>query len=340
MIHFKWIFKFIQSRINWILWLIVLHLIVLGIAYIDVDISVNSILYIIVLNLGLSVVFLIFTYIKEIRFYLHLENNIEPEALKHKALADTPFQKEIVDYLYQKITDQKMVVTEQKKQIRSTEVSLTDFVHDIKTPVTALKLMIEKEQDIERKRALLFEWSRINDMLDRQLYLTKLESRNNDVFFEYVDLKRLVIEEIQITRYISQAKGIDYDLNFENEYKVYTDSKWSRMMIRQILSNAIKYSNEGTIHIQSFKDYNHVTLVIKDEGRGISKKDLPRIYDKGFTSTGFRNETTSSGIGLYLVNNVKNSLGIQVDITSHELEGTEVKFMFPNQNEIIERLSQ
>lgn len=340
MIHFKWIFKFIQSRINWILWLIVLHLIVLGIAYIDVDISVNSILYIIVLNLGLSVVFLIFTYIKEIRFYLHLENNIEPEALKHKALADTPFQKEIVDYLYQKITDQKMVVTEQKKQIRSTEVSLTDFVHDIKTPVTALKLMIEKEQDIERKRALLFEWSRINDMLDRQLYLTKLESRNNDVFFEYVDLKRLVIEEIQITRYISQAKGIDYDLNFENEYKVYTDSKWSRMMIRQILSNAIKYSNEGTIHIQSFKDYNHVTLVIKDEGRGISKKDLPRIYDKGFTSTGFRNETTSSGIGLYLVNNVKNSLGIQVDISSHELEGTEVKFMFPNQNEIIERLSQ
>lgn len=340
MIHFKWIFKFIQSRINWILWLIVLHLIVLGIAYIDVDISVNSILYIIVLNLGLSVVFLIFTYIKEIRFYLHLENNIEPEALKHKALADTPFQKEIVDYLYQKITDQKMVVTEQKKQIRSTEVSLTDFVHDIKTPVTALKLMIEKEQDIERKRALLFEWSRINDMLDRQLYLTKLESRNNDVFFEYVDLKRLVIEEIQITRYISQAKGIDYDLNFENDYNVYTDSKWSRMMIRQILSNAIKYSNEGTIHIQSFNDHNHVTLVIKDEGRGISKKDLPRIYDKGFTSTGFRNETTSSGIGLYLVNNVKNSLGIQVDISSHELEGTEVKFMFPNQNEIIERLSQ
>lgn len=340
MTHFKWSFKFIHSRINWILWLIALHLIVLGIAYIDVDISVNSILYIIVLNLGLSVVFLMFTYIKEIRFYLHLENNIEPEALKHKALADTPFQKEVVDYLYQKITDQKMVVTEQKKQIRSTEVSLTDFVHDIKTPVTALKLMIEKEQDIERRRALLFEWSRINDMLDRQLYLTKLESRNNDVFFEYVDLKRLVIEEIQITRYISQAKGIDYDLNFENDYNVYTDSKWSRMMIRQILSNAIKYSNEGTIHIQSFKDHNHVTLVIKDEGRGISKKDLPRIYDKGFTSTGFRNETTSSGIGLYLVNNVKDSLGIRVDITSQELEGTEVKFMFPNQNEIIERLSQ
>lgn len=116
MTHFKWIFKFIHSRINWILWLIALHLIVLGIAYIDVDISVNSILYIIVLNLGLSVVFLMFTYIKEIRFYLHLENNIEPEALKHKALADTPFQKEVVDYLYQKITDPKMVVTEQKNK--------------------------------------------------------------------------------------------------------------------------------------------------------------------------------------------------------------------------------
>ena len=64
-----------------------------------------------------------------------------------------------------------------------------------------------------KKRALLFEWTRINDMLDKQLYLTRIESQNNDMYFEYVPLKRLIIEEIQLTRYLSQAKGIGYELD-------------------------------------------------------------------------------------------------------------------------------
>ena len=145
-------------------------------------------------------------------------------------------------------------------------------MHDIKTPVTALKLLIEKESDDNRRRALLFEWTRINDMLDKHLFLTRLESQNKDMYYENVYLKRLVIDEIQITRYISQAKGIDFELEFDDNYKVYTDTKWCRMMIRQILSNAVKYSENSTIHVSGKLLENHVTLEIKDEGRGISKK--------------------------------------------------------------------
>ncbi|ATH65922.1 MULTISPECIES: sensor histidine kinase [Staphylococcus] len=336
----KWVWMFIRSRKHWILWLLFLQFIFLGIAYLDYDLSVDSILYIIILNIGLSFIFLLYTYIKEVKFLKHLDENIEPEALKHKSLADTPFQQQMVEYLYNQITTQKMLVTKQKKQIKSTEASLTDFVHDIKTPVTALKLLIEKENDGTRKRALLFEWTRINDMLDRHLFLTRLESQNKDMYYEHVDLKRLVIDEIQISRYISQAKGIDFELNFETSYKVYTDTKWCRMMIRQIISNAVKYSEHSTIHINGTLIKNHVALNIKDEGRGISQKDLPRIFDKGFTSTSNRNETTSSGIGLYLVQNVKEKLGITVHINSEMQKGTSVQFIFPNQNELVSRLSE
>lgn len=193
---------------------------------------------------------------------------------------------------------------------------------------------------VQEKRALLFEWTRINDMLDRHLFLTRLESQNKDMYYEHVDLKRLVIDEIQISRYISQAKGIDFELNFETSYKVYTDTKWCRMMIRQIISNAVKYSEHSTIHINGTLIKNHVALNIKDEGRGISQKDLPRIFDKGFTSTSNRNETTSSGIGLYLVQNVKEKLGITVHINSEMQKGTSVQFIFPNQNELVSRLSE
>ena len=95
----------------------------------------------------------------------------------------------------------------------------------------------------------------------------------------------------------------------------------------------------STIHVSGKLLENHVTLEIKDEGRGISKKDLPRIFDKGFTSTENRNETTSSGIGLYLVKNVKEKLGITVHINSEVNNGTKVQFVFPNQNEIVSMLS-
>ncbi len=135
-------------------------------------------------------------------------------------------------------------------------------------------------------------------MLDRQLFLTRLESQNKDMYFEHVALKRLVIEEIQITRYISQSKGIDYDLNFEDDYKVYTDTKWCRMMIRQILSNSVKYSEESTIHVHAYVEKGHTVLKITDEGKGISA-DLPRIL-KRFTSTSDRNETSASGLACTL----------------------------------------
>lgn len=338
--HLKWFFLFLRTRISWILWIMLLHLIFLGIAYIDYDISVGSIYYIIILNLGLTSLFLVFTYVKEIKFFIHLNDNIEPEELKHKGLADTPFQQKMVEYLYNQITSQKLIVTKQRMKIQSTEASLTDFVHDIKTPVTSMKLMIEKEADMDKKRALLFEWTRINDMLDKQLYLTRIESQNNDMYFEYVPLKRLIIEEIQLTRYLSQAKGIGYELDLDESHHVYTDSKWCRMMIRQIFSNAIKYSENGTIYVKSSLINEQIQVQIKDEGRGISKKDLPRIFDKGFTSTNYRNETTSSGIGLYLVNTVKENLGIQVEVVSDEGHGTEVTFIFPTQNELVKRISE
>ncbi|MEB6243401.1 sensor histidine kinase [Staphylococcus gallinarum] len=338
--HLKWFFLFLRTRISWILWIMLLHLIFLGIAYIDYDISVGSIYYIIILNLGLTSLFLVFTYVKEIKFFIHLNDNIEPEELKHKGLADTPFQQKMVEYLYNQITSQKLIVTKQRMKIQSTEASLTDFVHDIKTPVTAMKLMIEKEADMDKKRALLFEWTRINDMLDKQLYLTRIESQNNDMYFEYVPLKRLIIEEIQLTRYLSQAKGIGYELDLDESHHVYTDSKWCRMMIRQIFSNAIKYSENSTIYVKSSLINEQVQVQIKDEGRGISKKDLPRIFDKGFTSTNYRNETTSSGIGLYLVNTVKENLAIQVEVVSDEGHGTEVTFIFPTQNELVKRISE
>lgn len=338
--NFKWFWLFFKSRINWIIWIVFINLVMLGISYIDYDISADSVWYIVVLNLGMSIIFIIITFFKESRLTKHFEKNKEIEEIKHKDLAETPFQQQIVDYLYRNITTQKDKVLEQQVQINNHEQSITEFVHDIKTPVTALKLIIDQEQDAQRKQALLYEWSRINEMLDKQLYLTRLETQNKDMYFDYVSLKRMVIDEIQLTRHISQIKGIGFELNFTDDFNVYTDLKWCRMMIRQILSNSLKYSENNMIEISGKLTDNHITLEIKDHGRGISQKDLPRICDRGYTSTANRNETTSSGMGLYLVDSVKSQLGIEIKVDSVVGKGTTFSLIFPQQNEVIERMSE
>ena len=123
-----------------------LHLILLGMAYIDYDISIEYRIYSNVKSRSYSDVFN-FYFLKEVKLYQHLYNNKEIEEIKHKDLAEDPFQKEVVNYLYRKLTSQKERVVEQQLHIQSTEQSLTEFVHDIKTPVTAMKLLIDQEEE-------------------------------------------------------------------------------------------------------------------------------------------------------------------------------------------------
>lgn len=336
----KLLWMYLISRLRWILWIIFLNIIILVIAAIDYNIDIGSVLYIVILNIGLTIVYLIFSFIKETQFIRHIINNEEIEEIKHKNLADTPFQREVVTFLYNNIANQKASLNQQRQQIKTYEQSLTTFVHDIKTPVTSMKLLIDKEQDSERKQTLMYEWSRINAMLDMQLYLTRMQSQNKDLYFEHVALRKLVIEEIQLTRFISQARGISFDLLIDDQMQIYTDTKLCRMMIRQTLSNAIKYSENSTIILEATLINNHVTLSVKDEGRGISAKDLPRVFERGFTSTSFHDDSASSGIGLYLVNELKKALKVTVKINSELNNGTEVIFTFPEQNDIVKRLSQ
>ncbi|MBO1198836.1 histidine kinase GraS/ApsS [Staphylococcus simiae] len=340
MSNLKWFGQFLKSRITWILWIIFLNVIMLAISFIDYDISIDSVCYIVSLNLSLTVIFIILIFFKEVKLFKHFDKDKEIEEIKHKDLAETPFQRHTVDYLYRQISNHKDKVVSQQLQLNLHEQTITEFVHDIKTPVTALKLLIDQEKDVERKKALLYEWSRINTMLDTQLYITRLESQHKDMYFDHVSLKRMVIDEIQLTRHISQVKGIGFDVDFAVDDFVYTDVKWCRMIIRQILSNSLKYSENYNVEIETQLVDDHVVLIITDHGRGISSKDMPRIFDRGFTSTANRNETTSSGMGLYLVDSVKKQLGIEVDIASEVGKGTRVKIIFPLQNEIVKRMSQ
>ncbi|CAD7360532.1 MULTISPECIES: sensor histidine kinase [Staphylococcus] len=336
----KWIFYFLRERIAWIGLLVALDLLFLLLGALDEKISLDSLWYFIGLKWLVSIAFLIRTYLKETRFYQRLESYAEVESLQHRYLAESPFEKMTLDYLQVKIQQLQQSMGEQQEWINLSEQSMTEFIHDIKTPVTALKLLIEKEEDSERRNQLMFEWSRIDYMLDQQLFLARLNHQSNDMYFESVKLRAILIEEIQQTRHLCLQKGIGFDLAVSDTLTVYTDKRWIRMVIRQIISNAIKYSDHAYISIYTTFEDDQVHLHIQDRGSGIAAHDLPRIFQRGYTGKNEHYQQVSSGMGLYLVDAVRDALRIQVTVDSQLGEGTTVSIHFPMQNENIARMSK
>ncbi|MFO3702846.1 sensor histidine kinase [Staphylococcus felis] len=340
MTNLMWILAFLRERKLWLILLFVVTFMTLGFGWLDDDLSLNSVLYVCLVQWIIIAIFLISIFLKETRFLKKLDEKIEIEALKHHAFAETPFEKKVVTYLDFKLSVQKQTLMEQQEWLNLNQHSLTEFIHNIKTPVTALKLLIEKEKDNVRRQQLMYEWSRIDYMLDQQLYLSRINQKSRDLYFEKTALKPLVIEEVSKTRHISMNKGIGFEIDIPEDVTIDTDKRWFRMVIRQFISNAIKYSKNDIITIQSMCQNEHVTLYIEDRGCGIPKHDLPRIFQHGFTTTREKYEATASGMGLYLVDQVRDELGLQIDVQSQVNVGTIVTITFSKPNDMIARMSK
>ena len=99
------------------------------------------------------------------------------------------------------------------------------------------------------------------------------------------------------------------------------------------MTNAIKYCEKSDIIIRSYEKEGQVCLDVTDTGRGIDQKDLPRIFDKGFTSTTDHREQASTGIGLYLTKKAAVPLLIKINVKSQVDQGTTATLSFPKKNE-------
>ncbi|EIE3651799.1 sensor histidine kinase [Staphylococcus pseudintermedius] len=336
----RWFLYFLRERIAWILMFVVFDIIMLCFGFLDDDIPYRNLWYVIGIKWIISVFFLIRIFLKETRFYMHLETFEEIEVFQKNQLAETPFEKVTLHYLETKMMQLQQSIGEQQHRIDLNEQSMTEFIHDIKTPVTALKLLIEKEEHHVRKQQLMYEWSRVDYMLDQHLFLARLHHQAHDMYFEKVILRELVIDEIRQTRHIAMHKRIGFNVDISENTTVYTDKRWMRMVIRQIISNAIKYSTQADIDVYQSIENGNVKLYIRDYGAGIAQHDMPRIFQRGFAAQNGPHVQTSSGMGLYLVETVREALGFDIDVTSQVGEGTTVTIQFSKQNDYIARMSK
>lgn len=205
----------------------------------------------------------------------------------------------------------------------------TTWVHQIKTPISVMQMILQGE-DTKEHRELLAELFRIEQYVEMVLSYLRLGSETSDFIFKECDLDKIIKQAVH--KYASQFIRKRIRLSYEpTRLAVLTDEKWLLFIIEQILSNAIKYTQEGAVTIVVTPNK---VLKIADTGIGIAPEDIPRIFEKGFTGYNGRANKKSTGLGLYLCQlaadklshkiSVESTVGIgtvfSVDLRTHKLE--------------------
>lgn len=200
----------------------------------------------------------------------------------------------------------------------------TLWVHQIKVPIAALRLLLQSgEIDICAMSAELFK---IEQYVEMVLSYLRMESISADMVLQEYSLGEIVKQAIRKYSKLFILKKIKLEFA-EMDTKVVTDEKWVGFVIEQLLSNALKYTNEGKIAI--YMDQARAnTLVIEDTGMGIQAEDLPRVMEKGFTGYNGRADKKSTGLGLYLCKTVLDKLGHSIELESEPEIGTKVYISF------------
>lgn len=258
--------------------------------------------------------------------------------------AQLPEATDDVEILYHRLLENQSIArseSESSAAIRQSQMRdyYSMWVHQIKTPISAMKLLLEAEReelgqlicDDEQSQYLLSdnmdsfedELFRIEEYVSMALQYQRVSSTENDFVLEKVSVDGVIRDtikkyaKIMIRRHI----GINYSGTGQ---EVYTDGKWLAFMLEQILSNAIKYTPQGFVTIETAEEKDRFFITIKDTGIGIKAEDLPRVFEKGYTGYNGHADKKATGIGLYLCRQMADKLGHTIRMESELGKGTKV----------------
>ncbi|HPD88871.1 MAG TPA: sensor histidine kinase [Oscillospiraceae bacterium] len=206
----------------------------------------------------------------------------------------------------------------------------TMWAHQIKTPIAAMSLLLQSEEN-GQNAALQAELLHIEQYVEMVLSYLRLDSESSDLLLRTCDLDSVIRQAVRKYARLFILKKLSLDFR-ESGIRVLTDEKWLLFVIEQLLSNALKYTNEGHISIYT----EEKVLVVADTGIGICAEDLPRVFEKGFTGYNGREDKKSTGIGLYLCRRICEKLGHKISISSEKGHGTSVRIDMTGGEQVIE----
>lgn len=205
------------------------------------------------------------------------------------------------------------------------------WIHEVKIPIAASKMIIENNKN-EVTKSIDEELDKVENYTEQALFYARSNAVEKDYIINKTNLKEIVNAAILKNKTTLINEKVSMELSNLKDKEIYTDSKWAVFIINQIIQNAIKYSKKENkkIEISSQEKNDKAILYIKDNGIGIKKGEITRVFERGFTGENGRIiGQKSTGIGLYLCKKLCEKLGLGIELNSEKDKGTEVRIIFP-----------
>jgi signal transduction histidine kinase len=269
--------------------------------------------------------------IKPISAIIETSNGITKDNLKSRIpLPQNQDELYVLSKTINQLLDRIEVTIEREKQFTS------DASHELRTPLTVIKgtlevLVRKPRAQVEYEDKINFcvaEVDRLNHLVDQLLLLARFEDQKQSLKMEKVYLNTIILDTI--SRYSNgiQSKNIAVSTEFTEDYYVKTDIYLCSIIINNLVSNALKYSNQNSNLTLAINDTDsYIEFCLTDTGIGISGGDLERIFDQFYRSNSSVHPEIK-GTGLSIVKRLCSLLNIAISISSQENRGTTVILRF------------
>ncbi|GAA0179972.1 sensor histidine kinase [Clostridium sediminicola] len=296
--------------------------------------NIYSLFIILIVWYSILITFYIFQYIQRKKYFNSLykiAKGLDKRYLISEIINEPKYVDSLPYYTLLKMANKSMIeeITRIKNERKEYKEYIEQWVHEIKTPISSIKLVSENNKS-QTTRVILSELEKIDNFVEQAMFYARCENVEKDYLVKEVSLEKCVNAVMIRNKQMFIKNNINIEL-FNLQTTVYSDSKWIEFIINQLLINSVKYrcdiSPEIKIYTQELK--NGVNLVIEDNGIGISKNELSRVFEKGFTGSNGRVNEKSTGIGLYLSRKLCGKLGLLIKIESKQNQYTRVAISFP-----------
>lgn len=321
--------------ISIVIYLLMVVLISLILKVFNLDKSVLIVIFLILIING--VMLILVNYFRKRSYYNNILGMLDKLDKKYlvleTVLEPTTYEEEIVNNILYDINKSMIEnINIQKRSINEFKDYIEMWIHEVKLPIASMVLKCHNHKEVNSNE-LLSIIRRLDNDIDQILYYMRSEITEKDFIISEVPLKDIVRSVSLKNKDDLLENKIELEVNIDNEC-VYTDKKWMEFILNQIISNSIKYKKEkdSFIKITSNVSEDKVNLIVYDNGIGISKGDIKRVFDKSFTGKNGRDKIKSTGMGLYIVKNLCSKLGHNIYIESDLDKYTKVIIEFGKNN--------
>ncbi|WP_053955038.1 sensor histidine kinase [Inediibacterium massiliense] len=246
-------------------------------------------------------------------------------------------EKEMIHLIGAKLREKEELIKKQELNLKEYEEYIEIWAHEIKTPLALMTFVLDNRKEeisLQIYQRLEYARTKMQEDIERVLYYARVKSEHLDYIFTEISLDEICKDVIDEYKSLIEEQKITIKNVVEN-IKVFSDKKGLSFVLRQVLSNCIKYrareevSSFITLSTNIDKKSRNIILIIRDNGIGVKPYDLPFLFDKGFTGDTGMHRKQSTGMGLYLAKQVSDSLKIKIEVSEEYKDGFKISLLFP-----------